>query len=152
MEYHKDFADLCSLLNAKAVDYLIVGGYAVAYYGFPRFTGDLDILVQPTLDQVNRVLHAVKEFGFPVDQIEPDDLLVSNRMLQLGRVPVQIHIMTTITGVSWERAWSSRKPGFYGSASVHFIGLDVLLENKRAAGRPKDLADLDALGSHGENQ
>ena len=152
MEYHKDFAELCSLLNAKAVNYLIVGGYAVAFYGSPRFTGDLDILVQPTLHQISLVLQAVKEFGFPIDQVEPDDLLSSNRMLQLGRVPVQIHIMTNISGVSWDTAWSSRRPGIYGNASVHFIGLNVLLENKRAAGRPKDLADLDALGSHGENQ
>jgi hypothetical protein len=104
MEFHKDFAELCSLLNANRVEFLIVGGYAVAYHGAPRFTGDMDLLVRPTTEQVTRLLKALRQFGFPVAELLPDYLLERQKVLQLGRVPVQVHIMTSITGVSWEEA------------------------------------------------
>ena len=146
MDVQRDFADLCSLLNAKSVDYLIVGGYAVAFHGAPRFTGDLDILVHPTIDHVDRLLAALREFGFATSGILPAELLEQNRILQLGRIPVQIHLMTTISGVSWEEAWGSRTLGSYGSIPVFFNGRHALITNKRAAGRLKDLADAEALG------
>jgi hypothetical protein len=145
MDFHSDFADLCSLLNAKGVDFLIVGGYAVAFHGAPRFTGDLDILIRPNLDQVQRALAALKDFGFPSEQIVAEDVLQERSILQLGRVPVQIYLMTSISGVNWDSAWDSREPGSYGSVPVLFIGRGALLTNKRAAGRAKDLADVEAL-------
>ena len=132
MDVHKDFADLCSLLNARSVDYLIVGGY--------------DILIHPTIDHVDRLLAALREFSFPTSGALPTELLGQNRILQFGRIPVQIHLMTTISGVSWEEAWGSRTSGSYGSIPVFFIGRDALIANKRAAGRLKDLADVEALG------
>ena len=88
MEYHKGFRDLCSLLNAAKVEYLIVGGYAVAFHGAPRFTGDLDVFVRPESDQVKRMLAALGDFGFPLEGTKPDYLLAKNKILQLGRVPV----------------------------------------------------------------
>jgi hypothetical protein len=145
MDLHRDFANLCSLLNANGVDFLIVGGYAVAFHGAPRFTGDLDILIYPALEQVQRTLTAVKQFGFPAEQIDAQDVLQQRRILQLGRQPVQIHVMTSISGVSWDSAWESRQAGSYGNVPVFFIGRDALLANKRAAGRAKDLADVEAL-------
>ncbi|HUE23161.1 MAG TPA: hypothetical protein VMQ86_15855 [Bryobacteraceae bacterium] len=114
MDLHRDFADLCSLLNANCVDFMIVGGYAVAFHGAPRLTAARDVLHQ-------------------------------RRILQLGRQPVQIHVMTSISGVNWHSAWDSRRPGFCADVPVFFIGRDALLANKQAAGRAKDLADVEAL-------
>lgn len=147
MDYHKDFEELCSLLSAKHVDFLIVGGYAVAFHGAPRFTGDLDILVRPSPEHVDRVLDALRDFGFPGGEVTSDDLLQGRQILQLGQVPVQVHIMTGISGVTWETAWNSKSEGTYGRASVFFIGREILVRNKRAAGRMKDLADIEALGA-----
>jgi hypothetical protein len=145
MDVQKDFADLCSLLNEQGVEFLIVGGYAVGYHGAPRFTGDLDILVRPDVQQVGRMLQAVTRFGFPAQDLAADYLLDQHKILQLGREPVQIHLMSVITGVSWDEAWASRRQGFYGSIPVFFIGRQALIANKRATGRTKDLADAEAL-------
>ena len=145
MEFHRDFAELCALLNANEVEFLIVGGYAVAFHGAPRFTGDMDLLVRPAPEQVERLLRALREFGFPAEDANADPLLEPHKILQLGRVPVQVHIMTSITGVSWEVAWESRQASSYGGVPVSFIGLDPLIANKKAVGRVKDLADVEAL-------
>jgi hypothetical protein len=145
MDVQKDFADLCSLLNEQGVEFLIVGGYAVGYHGAPRFTGDLDILVRPDVQQVGRMLQAVTRFGFPAQDLAADYLLDQHKILQLGREPVQIHLMSVITGVSWDEAWASRRQGFYGAVPVFFIGRQALIANKRATGRTKDLADAEAL-------
>jgi hypothetical protein len=145
MDVQKDFADLCSLLNAKAVEFLVVGGYAVAFHGAPRFTGDLDLLVRPTPDHVQSMLDALQEFGFPTSGITPDYLVQYQKILQMGLVPVQIHVMTNISGVTWDEAWASRERGDYGQVPVFFIGRESLLTNKRAAARSKDLADVEAL-------
>src|SRR2546425_11626235 len=104
MEFHKDFAELFSLLNAHSIEFLIVGGYAVAFHGAPRFTGDMDLLVRPAKEQVARLLQALQEFGFTTTEVTPEYLLERQKILQLGRVPVQVHVMTSITGVSWEEA------------------------------------------------
>jgi hypothetical protein len=145
MNPYRDFIDLCSLLNASGVEFLIVGGYAVAFHGAPRFTGDLDILIHPTLDQVQRALAAIEEFGFPSKQAAAQDVLGQRSILQLGRQPVQIHVMTNISGVDWQTAWNSRRQGFYAGVPVFFIGREALVANKQAAGRAKDLADVEAL-------
>ena len=145
MDLAKDFREFCSLLNENEIDYLIVGGYAVAFHGAPRATGDIDILIRPEPEHVERLLAAVKQFGFPTNNVTPDYLLTFSKILQLGRVPVQIHVMTSITGVEWNAAWDSRQPGLYGDVPVHYLGLSALIANKAAAARPKDLADIAAL-------
>jgi hypothetical protein len=109
MELQKDFAELCSLFNAKRIKFLIVGGYAVAFHGAPRFTGDLDILIRPDIEQVGHMLEALHEFGFPARQIVAAEMLQDQSILQLGRVPVQVHLLTNLTGVPWDDAWSSRR-------------------------------------------
>jgi hypothetical protein len=145
MNHYRDFGDLCALLNANKVDFLIVGGYAVAFHGAPRFTGDLDILIHPTLEQVRRTLRSLADFGFPAERISPQDVLQERTILELGRRPVQVHVMVSISGLDWGSAWDSRQPGSYGEIPVFFIGRDALVANKRAAGRAKDLADVEAL-------
>ena len=145
MIYHKDFCDLCSLLNESKVDYLIVGAFAVAFHGAPRFTGDLDVLICPEREHVERMLSALDRFGFHTHAVTPEYLLTHGKILQIGRMPVQVHIMTSITGVPWQEAWISRDSGAYGGVPVFFIGKTELLRNKSAAARPKDLADVQAL-------
>jgi len=151
VELQKDFEDLCVSLNGRSVEYVIVGGYALAFHGAPRFTGDLDIFIRPTEDNVRKLIATVRDFGFREPQVTSEDLLRHRKILQLGRQPVQVHIMAFISGVSWEAAWESRELGAYGSVPVFFLGREAFVANKRALGRTKDLADIEALlgpGSH----
>jgi hypothetical protein len=149
MEIQKDFEDLCASLNAHNVDYLVVGGYALAFHGAPRFTGDLDIFLRPTPENVNKLAAALRDFGFRGSDIHPDDMLRERTLLQLGRPPLQVHIMSSLTGVSWETAWESRQLGAYGGVPVCFLGRQAFIANKRAIGRAKDLADIEALEDRG---
>jgi hypothetical protein len=145
MDLAPDFDEFIGSLIAHEVEFLVVGAYALAFHGAPRYTGDIDILIRPTLENARRALAAIAAFGFPVSNVRPSDLVDSRRMLEMGVEPVQIHVMSSITGVAWEEAWASRAIGSFGSREVPLIGRDAFLRNKRAAGRPKDLADIDAL-------
>lgn len=145
MELAPDFDEFIGSLNARGVEFVVVGAYALAFHGSPRFTGDLDILIQPSLENAARVLVALDDFGFPVPNLQPAMLADPRRMLQMGVPPVQIHIMSAISGVTWDDAWSDSVAGSLGVHPVRFLGRDTFLRNKRAAGRPKDLADVDAL-------
>jgi hypothetical protein len=150
MELAPDFNEFVGSLNAHHVEFLVVGAYALALHGAPRFTGDLDILVRPTPDNLGRLLDAVRAFGFPATTLTPEDLLDPRRMLQMGIEPVQIHIMTSITGVTWHEAWEDRVAARLGDHDAHFIGRAAFLRNKRAAGRLKDLADAEAIDPGGD--
>ncbi|MBL8295028.1 MAG: hypothetical protein JNN08_24505 [Bryobacterales bacterium] len=145
MEHQKDFAEFCASMNRHGVDYLIVGGYAVAFHGAPRFTGDIDMFVRPAAENYARLLQALHDFGFPVEGLDPSYLAAHRKILQLGVPPVQIHLMSSISAVDFEKAWDKRVRGVYGGNPVDYIDLQTLLRNKRASGRPKDLADVTAL-------
>ena len=145
MDLASDFDEFIGSLNAHGVEFLIVGAYALAFHGAPRFTGDLDLFVRPTLDNAAKVLDAVRAFGFPVEELQPSDLTDSRRILEMGIEPVQIHVMSAISGVSWEDAWRTRAASTCGEHAVSFLGREAFLQNKRASARPKDLADIDAL-------
>jgi hypothetical protein len=151
MDLAPDFDEFIGSLIAHGVEFVIVGAYALAFHGAPRFTGDLDVLVRPTVENASRVLAAVRAFGFPVTELQPDHIVNAERILQMGVEPVQIHVMSMISGVSWDEAWRSREIGTCGSHQVGFLGRETFLRNKRAAARPKDLADIDAL-SPGDEQ
>jgi hypothetical protein len=146
VEVQKDFKELLELFNAHNVQYLIVGGYALAYYGAPRYTGDIDILIKSDSNNASLILKALNEFGFGSAGLKLDDFTNTDNIVQLGYPPVRIDIMTSISGVSWEDAYNGREEGKYGDVPVYFIGLDQYIQNKRASGRKKDLADLEALG------
>ena len=146
MDLHRDFRDLCSLLNANGVEFLIVGGYALAFHGAPRFTGDIDIFIRPTPENAARVLTALNEFGFRFPNLSEKDFLAPDKVIQLGVPPVRIDLMTSISGVSWETAEASKVSGLYGDVPVYYIGVREYIVNKRASGRQKDLADIEALG------
>jgi hypothetical protein len=145
MDLARDFDEFIGSLIAHGVDFLVVGAYALAFHGAPRFTGDLDLFVRPTPENATRVLAAIRAFGFPVTELEPSDLLDPRRLLQMGIEPVQIHVMSAISGVTWEEAWRDRAAGRCGTHDVAFLGRETFVRNKRAAGRPKDLADIDAI-------
>jgi hypothetical protein len=145
MELAPDFDEFIGCVNAYGVEFLVVGAYALAFHGAPRFTGDLDILVRPTRENALRLLTALASFGFPVVDLTADAVTDERRMIEMGVPPVQIHVMSAISGVGWSDAWADRVEGPLGRHRVHFLGRETYLRNKRAAGRPKDLADIDAL-------
>ena len=146
MDVQPDFRDLLVLLNAHGVEYLIVGAYALAFHGAPRFTGDLDILVRPAPANAERVLAALADFGFGFPNLTASDFQNPNQVVQLGVPPVRIDLITSITGVSWEEAEAHKEPGAFGDLPVNYLGRQQYIANKRARGRKKDLADIEALG------
>ena len=145
MEIQPDFRELLALFNAQNVEYLIIGGYALAFHGAPRYTGDLDILVRPDPANAQRILKALALFGFGLLSLAAADFENPERVIQLGEPPVRIDLITSVTGVSWEETFSSRVPGNYGDIPVYFLGREPFIRNKRAIGRAKDLADIEAL-------
>jgi hypothetical protein len=146
MELAPDFDEFFGSLIAHDVEFLIVGAYALAFHGAPRFTGDIDVFIRPTTANAERLLAAIAAFGFPSAGLRPDDLTSPDRVLRMGVEPVQIHVMSAISGVTWDEAWAGRQSGRCGSRDLPFIGRREFVANKRAAGRLKDLADIEALG------
>lgn len=146
MEVQQDFKELLGLFNEHNVKYIIVGGYALAFHGAPRYTGDIDIFVKSDSKNAERILTALEKFGFGSVGIKREDLEKPNKVIQLGFPPVRIDIMTSISGLSWEEAVKERVEGEYGDISVYYIGKAHFLLNKKTSGRKKDLADLEALG------
>lgn len=145
MDLAPDFDEFFACLTARGVEFVVVGAYALAFHGSPRFTGDIDIFVRPTADNATRLLGAIEAFGFPVDHLTAAAVVDNRRIIEMGVPPVQIHVMSAISGVGWDAAWSDRVEGPLGRHIVPFLGRESFLRNKRAAGRPKDLADIDAL-------
>ena len=146
MEVQQDFRELLALFNKHEVDYVIVGAYALAFHGVPRYTGDLDILVRPQPANAERIIQALHEFGFGSVGLTAADFEVEGKVIQLGFSPIRIDIMTSITGISWEQARAGSTTGSFGDLTVPYIGKAEFISNKRALGRKRDLADLEALG------
>ncbi len=146
METQKDFKELLELLNARNVEFVIVGGYALAFHGAPRYTGDLGVYVKPDDNNAAKVLKALEDFGFEFMGFSIEDFSKPGKVVQLGNPPVRIDIITSISGVSWEDASSHSVQGSYGDVFVRYLGKNELIVNKRAVGRHKDLADIEALG------
>jgi len=145
METQSDFRELLELFRSHKVEYIIVGAHALAFHGAPRYTGDIDILVRPDVDNASRVMAALTEFGFGATGLTAADFQKPDQIIQLGFPPVRIDIITSISGVSWEEAHTGRAEGTYGPVKVCYIGRRELIKNKRATGRTKDLADAEAL-------
>lgn len=148
MEAQPDFKELLALFNKHEIEYIIVGAYALAYHGAPRFTGDIDIYVRPTQDNATRIIAALSSFGFGSLGLKKEDFQKPEQVIQLGVPPVRIDLITSITGVTWEQANAGKVAAKYGDVDVHYLGRNQYAQNKRATGRKKDLADLEALGEH----
>lgn len=144
---HKDLREFVALLNSIGVKYVIVGGYAVAFHGHPRFTGDIDVFVQRSADNADRLLRVLKEFGFEQLQLKRDDFQAPNAIVQLGVVPHRIDILTGLSGVQFDQVWTTREQSTLDGLAVSYINKQLLLVNKRAAGRPQDIADIAQLDS-----
>ena len=145
MEIYRDFKELLELLNAHKVEYLVVGGYALAFHGAPRVTGDIDLLVKPDIANAKRILETLTEFGFGSLNLSEADFTTPENVVQFGVPPVRVDIMNSLTGVSWEKANADKVRGGFDKTIVHFISKEDLITNKKSLGRQKDLADIEAL-------
>ena len=142
---NRDFAEMLSALSEAGADFLVVGAHALAVHGRPRATGDLDIWVRATPENAARVWVALASFGAPLSDLTVADLSSPGIVFQMGLPPSRIDILTGITGVTFEDAWPRRLVATVAGLQLPFLGRDDLLANKRATGRPKDLADVAAL-------
>ena len=145
MALSKDWREFLELLNSRAVDYVIVGAQSLAFHGRPRHTGDLDILDRPTPDNARLLLAILNQFGFEQSGFKETDFLQPGQIIQLGRVPSRIDLLTSISGVSTAEAFAGKISAILDGIPVFILGKDALIRNKRAVGRPQDLADIAAL-------
>lgn len=145
---NEDFRDLLAALVAAGARFLVVGAHALAVHGIPRATGDLDVWIVPEAPNAERVFDALARFGAPMAAmgVTREDLTRTDQVVQIGLPPRRIDILTSISGVPFEEAWADRITHEVEGLSIPFIGRAALVKNKRAAGRAKDLADLEALG------
>jgi hypothetical protein len=144
---NRDFVEMLSALSEAGAEYLVVGAHALAAHGLPRATGDLDIWVRATPENAARVWRALEQFGAPLHELRREDLTTIDLVFQIGVAPSRIDLLTSITGVAFEDAWPNRVIVRIAGQNVPTIGRDDLIRNKRAAGRPRDLADIAELDS-----
>jgi hypothetical protein len=140
-----DFLDFITLLEKKSVEYLVVGGYAVGFHGFPRYTGDIDFFVAVSETNAQRLMEVFKEFGFGDIGIEKEDFLKPSFVIEVGREPRKIQVLTGIDGVSFEECYKAAVDYDYLGQKIRFIGLEELIRNKQSSGRGKDLIDAQEL-------
>jgi hypothetical protein len=145
MNIQPDFEELLRLLEKHGVDYMVVGGYAVAFHGYPRFTKDIDIFFKASTGNVICVRNALLEFGFKDGDIPEDIFLQQGNVLTFGVVPVRVDFVNEIDGVSYAKAKKNRVRGKYGKIEVNFIGRNELIQNKQATPRARDKADVEEL-------
>ena len=145
MNIQPDFEEFLKLLEKHNVDYMIVGGYAVAFHGFPRFTKDMDIFFESSSENIDRLRRAVVAFGFSEKDVPRDIFAQKGNMITFGVVPVRIDLVNDIDGVTFTEAKPNAVRGKYGQAEVTFIGREELIRNKRATPRARDKADVEEL-------
>jgi len=145
MRIEKDFKEFFALLNKNRVKYLIVGGFAFSYYAHPRFTKDIDVFVEMSQANAENIVNTLIDFGFRGSTIKKEFFLQPQKIIQLGFPPMRIDIITSISGIEFGEAWDNRVLGEYGDVPCFFISKSDLMKNKKAAGRPQDIADLKML-------
>ena len=142
---NRDFDEMLAALSAAGAEFLVVGAHAVAVHGRPRATGDMDLWVRPTADNAARVWQALVAFGAPLTQLTPADLARPDVVFQIGVPPSRIDVLTGISGVSFDEAWPRRVTVTVEGRTVPVLGREDLIRNKKASGRPRDLADVAEL-------
>lgn len=143
--FSQDFREFIELLIKNKAEYLIVGGYAVGIHGHPRYTGDLDIWLNPTQQNAELILKSVNEFGFSSFKLTIEDFTKSGNVIQLGYPPLRIDLLTEIDGVTFNDCFENRKEVTIDNLKVNFIGYQDLLKNKKESGRPRDIDDIENL-------
>jgi hypothetical protein len=145
MAVEKDYEELLKLFNKHKVRYCIVGAYAVAFYAKPRYTKDMDILVEPELENARKIIKALGDFGFKSLGLKESDFSQKGKIIQLGYEPLRIDIITSIEGCNFKKVWQNKTKGIYGKQKVFFIGIKELIKNKKTLGRKQDEIDLEML-------
>ncbi len=141
----QDFRYFLKLLNCHKVDYLIIGGFAVGYHGYPRATGDMDIWISNSPENADKMVTVLKEFGFDVPELNADLFLKKRQVVRMGMPPIRIEVLTDISGVSFDECYNKRVTDFIDNINVNIINSEHLKKNKKASGRIKDLNDLEYL-------
>ncbi|MEO0461483.1 MAG: hypothetical protein AAF219_11615 [Myxococcota bacterium] len=147
MQQNSDFVDLIRAFNDHRVEYLIVGAHALAAHGHIRATKDLDVWVHTTPENATRVVRALAEFGAPLDDVTEADFSTPGIVFQIGVEPVRIDILTAPDGIDFQDAWADRVKTTFGVEPTQVLSKRALIQNKRAAGRTQDLADIEAIDS-----
>ena len=145
MSESKDFEELFTFLNAHHVKAIVVGGHAVAFHAKPRYTKDIDVFVERSSENATRLMAALVDFGFGDVGLSAADFEKPGKIIQLGVAPNRIDLLTSIDGVEFSRAWDGKSAGRYGEVPIFYLGKAELIANKRASGRPQDLADVSVL-------
>jgi len=145
MTVAQDFEEFFGSCNKCDVEYVVVGGYAFAFHAHPRYTGDMDVFVRPSEENAQRVMGALRDFGFALSSLTWRDFAAAGHVVQLGYPPLRIDILTSIDGVSFDEAWSRRVATHYGEQHIWLLSKEDLIRNKRASGRKQDLLDLESL-------
>jgi hypothetical protein len=141
----RDFKELLQLLNSKRIEYLVVGGYAVALYGYPRATGDIDIWIAISKDNAQKIVSALKEFGFDVPELKEELFLEKGKNIRMGEPPIRVEILNSIDGVEFPECYKNKNTLTIDGIEINFISFQDLKKNKKASGRLQDLADLENL-------
>jgi hypothetical protein len=145
MVLNQDFKEFIQSLNDNAVRYLLVGGYAVALHGYPRYTKDLDVWVESTTENAARIIKALQQFGFGSLDLKESDFTTPGQVILLGYLPNRIDMLTSLSGVEFSKCYPSRVIEEIDGVPVSFIDLGNLKKNKKATGRHQDLADVENL-------
>jgi len=141
----RDFAEFLSLLNRHKVDYLLIGGYAVGFYGYVSATNDIDVWIDSSKENASRAEAAIREFGFDLATLTAAKLIEKGQITRMGHPPMRIEVLNSISGVEFRDAYTRRFTFIIDSLQIPMISLEDLLTNKRASGRTKDLADAEEL-------
>lgn len=145
MKLQKDLREFVALLVSRGVDFVVIGGHAVAFHGYPRLTDDIDLLLRPTRENAQRVLDAIAEFGFGSIELTVDDFVAPDQVIQLGRIPNRVDLLTHVYGVTIDEIWQTRVEADLDGLRVMMIGKAELIRTKRATGRTQDIADAEKL-------
>ncbi|MBU8901845.1 MAG: nucleotidyltransferase [Victivallales bacterium] len=145
MHIQQDFKELLALLEESGTDYMIIGGYAVAFHGFPRFTKDIDIFFDASRDNIEKIVETLEKFGFPKKELDKALFSTDGNIVTFGVAPVRVDFLNQIDGVEFTEAKKNCIRGKYGNIEVSFIGKNDLIKNKKSTSRSKDKADVEEL-------
>ena len=143
--FGEDLREFVELLNALNVRYMVVGAFAVAHHGHPRYTADIDLFIERSRDNAEKIVQVIEQFGFGDLNLSADDFLREDQVIQLGVSPNRIDLLTFLSGINFQEAWATREQGEINGLIVPFISKEMLKRNKAASGRMQDLADLEHL-------
>lgn len=141
----RDFRDFLKLLSFKRIEYLLIGGYAVGYYGYPRATADMDIWIAVSKENAKKMTEAIKDFGMTTPDLKESIFLEPGRMIRMGNPPIRIEVLTEVSGVNFKQCYARRKEIKIDGIKVKIISFEDLVKNKKASGRHKDLNDVENL-------